>query len=489
VEELAGTKLTNAEAKQIALASRGLDLEKFQSRWNEKKALLAGFKALDPERAEADRLKILREFTKEVWRASDGGLQEVTAAEVAAKQRAILTEEQSARLAAFPLTAGATRDMPQNLSIEEDLRFAIDHLFTRQSVVKDYELFEALVKHAQGKNVDPDAMRAAVENHPGLVRSRGEVTTLEHLRQGVECILWVEAGRGQGRTFRTEGLSDRLNARQAEAMASLLKCGDQFSALAGSAGVGKTFGLANLIERNAAAGHRVFVVAPSDKARDKVREQAAGLPEGALAAEVLRSAVSLQMFQASPRLHRGFKPQDLLIVDEASFASMGQGHWIQAWARRNGCRVLFSGDPKQLTSVEAGDHFRVLLKSADLHAARLDQEAIIRQKPDALGGHYLQAVKLFTKGRATEAFRELQQANRITERQGPARVEAFADAILRARSQGTTVIACNPTHQENDAINDAVRRRLAEAGQLGEERTVQAHRSLGWTQAQKREVN
>jgi ATP-dependent exoDNAse (exonuclease V) alpha subunit len=232
------------------------------------------------------------------------------------------------------------------------------------------------------------------------------------------------------------------------------------------------------------------VVAPSDKARDKVREQAAELPEGSLAAEALRSAVSLQMFQANPKLHRGsFGPQDLLIVDEASFASMEQGHWVQQWARLHGCRVLFSGDPKQLTSVEAGDHFRVLLKSSDLHTARLDQEAIIRQKPDALEGHYLQAVKLFTKGRATEAFRELQQANRITELQGPARVEAFADAIMRARAQGISVIACNPTHQENDAINDAVRRRMAEAGQLGEERTLQAHRSLGWTQAQKREVN
>src|SRR5918912_320943 len=91
-------------------------------------------------------------------------------------------------------------------------------------VVKDHELYEALVKHAQGKNVDPDAMRAAVENHPGLVRSRGEVTTLDHLRREVECILWVEAGRGKGRTFPPKGLSERLNPHQAEAMASFLRC-------------------------------------------------------------------------------------------------------------------------------------------------------------------------------------------------------------------------------------------------------------------------
>jgi conjugative relaxase-like TrwC/TraI family protein len=492
VEEIAGTRLTNREAKVIAVSSRGLDLERFRSMWEENRPLLQGLKRLDPEGAEAARREILVNFTKMVTKASNNRLERTNGQEVEASQQSLLSHEQRTRV--FEFSAGldqrVARQAPSR-SIDRELDFCVEHLFERQSVINGHDLYETLLNTAQGKGVDLEAMRAAVAAHRSLVSARGEVTTTAHLKREVESVLWVEEGKGAGVVFSAQGISEKLNEHQRQAITSLLECPDQFTALSAPAGTGKTYGLFTLIERNLSDHRckRVAVVAPSDKARDKVREQAAELPEGSQVGQALADAVSLQMFQTDPRLHKGFRKGDLLIVDEASFASVEQGHWVEQWARERGCRVLFSGDAKQLTSVEAGDHFRILLGGSGIHTASLDEQAIIRQKENALDGRYLQAVKLFTQGKSTEAFRELSLAGRIVEKQGNARVEAFADAIIRSREEGITAIACNPTHRENDAINDAVRNRLAERGELRDERTLQANRSLGWTVAQKREVN
>jgi hypothetical protein len=72
---------------------------------------------------------------------------------------------------------------------------------------------------------------------------------------------------------------------------------------------------------------------------------------------------------------------------------------------------------------------------------------------------------------------------------GPDRAEAFAEAIVRSEEEGRPAIATCTTHRENDAIAEAVRRRWHEQGKLTDERTLTVHRSLGWTVAQKREVN
>ena len=147
-------------------------------------------------------------------------------------------------------------------------------------------------------------------------------------------------------------------------------------------------------------------------------------------------------------------------------ASVKQGHEVQRWAKARGCRVLFMGDVDQNVSVEAGDHFRILLKASPVHTATLEE--IIRQKPESLDGHYLQAVKLFKAGKTTEAFSELHQAGRIRELRGQDRVEAFAQAIVRSEEEGRPAIATCATHRENDAIAEAVRRRWHEQSRQGQ---------------------
>jgi len=136
-------------------------------------------------------------------------------------------------------------------------------------------------------------------------------------------------------------------------------------------------------------------------------------------------------------------------------------------------------------SIDAGDFFRFAIQSG-VHVDELHD--MKRQSPEALDGRYLRAVQLFKKGRSTEGFRELLAAGCIHELKGQSRIEAHADAIIESEASGVTTIAANFTHRENTAVSDAVRSRMKAAGQLTDERKLTTYSTLGWSDAQKKEV-
>jgi DNA replication protein DnaC len=464
----------------ISRASRGLDVEKFERLWSANKSELDSLKQLDPETAETDRREVLERFRKMVQECSNARLKKITTPEVIAQQQALVTPEQRQILNTLKMSLG-TKLEPK--SLDRGISHAIEHCFQKESVVKDYELYETVLQYMQGSGVNLEEMRAKIVKDPRLViAARNEVAAADHYRKEFEVKAMIERGRGRGNKVDMINLKNDLSDQQRAAVKRTLESVDQFTALSGSAGVGKTeYFIAPVVEANLAAGHRVRLVAPSDAARDVLiatgnKNASCGL------ADVFKSATSLQLFQADPRLHDSLGKDDLLVVDEASMISLSQGHALLQWAEQRGVRVLLVGDLDQGQSIEAGDFFRLAIDSG-IHTAQLHD--IKRQRPDSLDGHYLKAVRLFKKGRTTEAFRELHQAGCIRESRGPERIKAIADSI----AESDDVLAVNVSHAENDAIASAVRDRLKEQGKLTDERTLSAYRTLGWTDAQKKDVS
>jgi AAA domain len=292
----------------------------------------------------------------------------------------------------------------------------------------------------------------------------------------------IRDGKGQGVPLRynADFKSRNLSQAQRATVDSLLGCRDQFSALSGSSGVGKTYGLVELIKANQASGAHVAVVAPSDAARDIIRREGAEFGYSA-EAKALVGAVSLQMWQADPRLHEKLGKGDLLIIDEASFVSLGQGHLELSRARKQGYRVLFTGDLDQKKSIEAGDFLRLAI-GAGVHTSELHE--IRRQSETALDGHYKTAVKLLKQGRTNEAFAELDKAGCIVELKGKARVDAIADDLLRSEAQGIPALSVNISHRENDNIARAVRLKM---GLRRNGFPMVVYGTCGWTDAQKKD--
>jgi ATP-dependent exoDNAse (exonuclease V) alpha subunit len=265
------------------------------------------------------------------------------------------------------------------------------------------------------------------------------------------------------------------------AILAYLECPDQFSALSGSSGVGKTYALADIIKANLAAGHHVAIVAPSDAARDVLRREGKELGYS-VQATALQGAVSLQLHQADPRRHALLGKGDLLIIDEASMVSLAQGHLELERARKVGYRVMFVGDLDQQKAIEAGDLFRLII-STGVHTAELHD--IRRQSETALNFHYRVAVQLMKKGKTTAAFKELLQAGCVHEVQGQARIEAIAAKLLEREEAGIPTMLANLSHRENDLIAAAIRRKMT----LSDERTLTVSTTLGWSNAQKQDFS
>ena len=488
IEQYAGIELNNRERSAIVRASRGLDLEAFKRKWDARKDEFDSLKNLDPATAETKRRELLAKFSGLVRSCSDGKLYETSTEEVRASQRVRVTPEQWQILERLKATLEIDHSRVCKLDLDRAIDYAIQKLFERESVIKIYELYECILDHERGLGIDPEELRSKVANRPELVFGRGnEVGSAEHYRRELENVLVLEQGRSKGITVGLERLSTRLTEAQHAALKSLLESRDQFTALSGSSGVGKTeFVIASVIEQNLKDGHRVFVVAPSDNARDVLRRDAGKLCPHSPSAAVLQEAESLQLYQADPRLRQKLARGDLLIVDEASFVSLEQGHRVLEDAAKRGVRVCFIGDLDQEKSIEAGDFFRQTMQ-AGIHTAELHE--IKRQSPEALDGHYLASVKAFKAGRTTEAFHELYLAGCIRELRGKDRVEAIADSVIRSQEEGISTIAVSLTHRENDAVAVAVRKRMKETGRLTDTRPVTAYQTLGWTIAERREID
>jgi hypothetical protein len=208
--------------------------------WADNKAELDDLKTLNPETAENDRRELLQRFTEIVGKCSDGNLRKITTVEVRAEQQARVTlgQRQVIETARNTLQPDRPVIVPD---LDKAITFAVEHCFQNESVIKDYELYEAVLQHAQGAGVDLDAMKALIASHPGLVIGlRGEVGATDHYKRELESALMIEEGKGKGLSISIAGLSERLSQPQHKAVKSLLESRDQFSALSGSSGVGKT---------------------------------------------------------------------------------------------------------------------------------------------------------------------------------------------------------------------------------------------------------
>ena len=484
IEQLTGSALTQAEKKTITFASRGFDEEKFARLWQ------SNHEGRDwPEK---DRL---RNYTRLVQSCSDGGLTEITTAEVLAAQRASLSPEQQQRLDAVRDSINGERKQALSPALPEAVAHSIDHHFERKSVVKDFELWEGALQHACGRGVDPGELcEQFVRQQDGrsLIQLGREVSTVAHLERERDLLAWVQEGKGKfdpaNPAFQA---NEKLNTEQRAVVLAVVSSRDRFTALVGDAGTGKTFSTSEIVRAHVEGGKDVFLCAPSNGARDVLRENGALLAHGGdgiapdpATAKPFTQAESLQLLLKNRELQRGIGAGGLVVLDEAGLASVEDLHQFASLARERQWRVHLVGDPKQHTSVGAGDAFRLLLTRSGIQQARLTD--IQRQRETALGGEYRAAAKLLASGQTGEAFAKLDAAGRILEHKGDARFNAMANKYLALLADGKTALCVNPTHRENDRLSEAIRERLKAAGTITDERELTALRSLNWTHAQKR---
>jgi conjugative relaxase-like TrwC/TraI family protein len=411
-----------------------------------------------------------------------GKLKEITTPEVLARQRSQLSRFELAGLESVKNGALHNDSSPRIGSNRSALAAARDHLFERLSVLPGHAILAEALNQKLGHVTLEGLQHNLLSDYSGIIRLTdnlaNQVLAAEFAtRQGLQAEHWsVEFVNRTQNLFtslgQTEGLAFdfKSDEQRRVVLETLMNC-DQVYTIRGRAGAGKTTSLQEIRKGLEAAGRQVHYLAPTSSAARILRK------------EGFRNATTVSDFlsnQTQPKALRNA----VLIVDEASLQSNKQGVEILKQAQANRARVLFVGDTRQHSSVEAGDFLRVLETHSKLRTSELKD---IRRQ---LVPEYNAAIRAMASGHTTRGMDQLEALGWVHERKGHY-IRQAAAAYLAATENGTRsneCIAVCPTWAENYRLTEAIREQLKEKGVLERGNKLSVHDPLDWTLQQRQKA-
>lgn len=378
------------------------------------------------------------------------------------------------------LGAAYRREVPYARPAREEglaVDFALEHCFTRESVVSERKLLTEAMKRGVGA-VTIEGVRTELASRP-LIRGekdgRALATTRDLKDAESRLIAFARDGRGRLRPVGDPGRPiDRqpFNDDQKAAVRHVLGSRDRVTIIRGAAGTGKTTLEDELRTALAEGSVPVAALAQSTTAVDELRHEA-GFADAATIAHFFKDA----QMQASVR-------GGVVLVDEASMVGTRDMLRLFDIVREQEARIVLVGDKRQHRSVSAGEPLRLLEERAGIKPAEVSQ--IVRQD-----GDYRKAAKALSDGDTTRGFAELDRLGWIREIPHAGRywvmAQAYLSAILEKDKKGNnkTALVVSPTHAEGARITKFIRDALKVDGKLGEERTFATWVSPRLTDAQK----
>ena len=394
-------------------------------------------------------------------------LAEISTQELREKQRARLTPDEKKALVRARSMQAPTLSVASSSS---SLDYAKDHIFERVSVAQDHELLTEALRHGRGRiRLNELKGELSVQESAGRVlRSGREIATETSLEREQKMIATVN--RGLGGFDPLVGahrfvVSDSLRPEQKHAVEFVLRSCDLAVSISGAAGTGKTATLKELRRGLMESGRAVLAVAPTMSAVEEL--QKVGFAD----------AITVERLLEDPSIRGGFRGK-VIILDEAGMVSARQMAKLLRLAEECSLRVVFSGDTKQIRSVEAGDALRILEKESRLKTVTLTQVQRQSRKDyrTAMEALRQNPERGFAKLDAMGAVREVAFSDRAA-----TIADAYADAA------GQTLVVC-ATHDEIDRVTEAIREGRKASGQLGTGMPLTRHVSLNWTAAQKADL-
>ena len=218
-----------------------------------------------------------------------------------------------------------------------------------------------------------------------------------------------------------------------------------------------------------AKGHPVLLFAPTAGAAEVLRKE--GFPQ----------SQTVQHLLMNPALQADLRGK-VLVVDEAGLLSTRQMVRLLELRRSAEARLILCGDTREHAGVEAGDALRLLEGHSALQVSELGE---IRRQTEE---EYRKAIAEIAAGHPGRAFVRLDRMGAVEAIETEERYSRLAADYVTAVEAGDSALIVAPTWSEIERVNAEVRERLKETGHLDRrESIVETHRSLQWTEAQRRD--
>jgi len=419
----------NFEIKGISRAT----IDKFSRRTAEieQKAAELGIKSADAK----DKLGATTRQSKsnsieprhlpEVWKSRLSDMETVALQKVAAKS--------------YPIEPSVTA--------KQAVEFAKDHLFARQSVVRERQLITESLFRGMGDVSVADILRDVSVRHwiKEGHNDTAQISTPEILQEERHLLAFARNGRGAVRPLAPNHQMRRswLSDEQKTAIRGLLNSTDRLQILRGISGTGKTTMLQETAEAIEERGTAVVTLAPTTEAVDVLKGE--GFDASTLAAFLVDQ--DRQQSAAG----------QVLLVDEAGLIGTPTLYALAKVAERIDARIILSGDSKQHLPVERGHSLRLLEEQSGIKPWELTD--IRRQE-----GDYKRAVQALSRGDVLEGFDRLDGLGFVHQIEGEDRHRQLAKDYADARAAGKTTLVIAPTHVERDTVTQTIREELKSRG-------------------------
>lgn len=487
--------LTEVYRNALAREVRSLGYETEGKHDTKGKNLGFEIKGVSPELIEKysqrsqQRDRAIEEFTKEhgrkptddevavlVRESRADKLIEISTDEVHRQQRERLSPDETLGLDQLREDAFNRGSRSEREPARGSLDYAEQHVFERVSVARDHELLTEALRHGRGR-IELDELKGGLalqQNSGELLRAGKEVATRESLDREREMVARINRGVDQYQPLGNDRhleRSPKLHPEQRNVIKFVLESRDFAVNIRGAAGTGKTATLQELNRGLSENGYEVLAVAPSMSAVEEL--QKVGFEDAMTVQRLLQDSAAQANLSGK-----------VVILDEAGMVSGQQMAELLKLAEEQSARIVFSGDTRQIRSVEASDALRILERESALKSVALTQ--VKRQT----GREYREAIKElrrdpeqgFAKLEAMGAIREVSWEDRSTAVQ-----QAYSEAKNQFNADGKerNVLVVAATHEEIEGITRAIRSAGKQSGELGESIRLERHVSLNWTTAQK----
>jgi len=369
-----------------------------------------------------------------------------------------------------------------SISVVEAVQWAEEHLFDRNSVVLECQVWQEALGRARGEDFSLAELKQLTERR-GYIRDAsrpGELTKRDVLLREWEIVRTAKEGVGDCWPLvpNPQPANPKLDDEQRKALDGLLGSTNLVSVFRGGAGTGKSFVLHELAQQIQQSGRPVAVLAPQ-------RQQVVDMERAGFL-----SPATVASFLAKAEL-----PETaVIVVDEAGQIGGRQMLALLRLAKERNARVVLSGDTRQHGAVEASDALLAIerhagVKPVELHTIRRQDPGLGRDNSERASiKRYRKAVELAAAGRLAESFKRLDQMGTVVGCSLGEQADKLADEYIQLAEQNATAVVVSQTWGEVHRVNMRVREALKAKGLLGAiDATVQALERVDLTNAQKRD--
>jgi conjugative relaxase-like TrwC/TraI family protein len=368
------------------------------------------------------------------------------------------------------------------VSVSEAVQWAEEHLFDRNSVVSECQVWQEALGRARGESFSLSELTDFTRER-GYIRDNerpGEVTLRDVLLREWEIVQTAKEGVAACYPLvaNPRPADPKLDDEQRTALDGLLSSTNAISVFRGGAGTGKSFVLRELVEQVQQAGRRVVVLAP--QRQQVVSMEKAGFPSSSTVSSFL--------------LKSELAERAAVVVDEAGQIGGRQMLELIRLVRERNARLILSGDTRQHGAVEASDALLAIERHSGVRPVELHK---IRRQDPSLGRdddertrirRYRKAVESAAAGKMGESFERLDKMGAVTACGLGDQADKLADEYLRLVEENASAVVVSQTWTEVHRVNSRVRDALKSKGLLAAtDLVVQALDKLDLTNAQKRD--